>query len=71
MPEQALYLVLGFTIDFHRVWRGSSSSTWYVGSKLGDMECVMDTHKPALQVQLVSSLANTLKDLKRSHKALT
>ena len=23
MPEQALHLVLSFTIDFHRVWRGS------------------------------------------------
>ena len=34
------------------------------------MEHIMDTHKPALQVQLVSSLANTLKNLKRSHKVL-
>ena len=37
---------------------------------MGDMEHVMDTHKPVLQIQLVISLANTLKDLEKSRKAV-
>ena len=41
-----------------------------MGLQLRDVEHVVDTHKPSLQVQLVSSLPNTLKDFEGSHKVL-
>ena len=41
-----------------------------MGLQLGHVEHIMYTHKPALQVQLVGTLTNTLKDLVRSHIAL-
>ena len=41
-----------------------------MGLQLGDMEYIVDTHKPSLQVNLVSTLPNTLKDLEGSHKVL-
>ena len=41
-----------------------------MGLQLGHMEHIMYTSKPALQVQLIGTLNNTLKDFEWSHKAL-
>ena len=41
-----------------------------MGLQLGDMEDVMYTHKPSLQIKLVGTLANTLKNLEGSHLVL-
>ena len=41
-----------------------------MGLQLGHMEHIMYTSKPALQIQLIGTLTNTLKDFEWSHKAL-
>ena len=41
-------LLLAFYLD--RLWRSSRTSTFDVRLQLGDMEDVVDPHKPALQV---------------------
>ena len=41
-----------------------------MGLQLGHVEYIMYTSKPALQIQLVGTLTNTLKDFEWSHKAL-
>ena len=41
-----------------------------MGLQLGYVEYIMDTCKPTLQVQLIGTLTNTLKDLEWSHIAL-
>ena len=38
--------------------------------QLGHVEYIVNTGKPTLQVQLVGTLTNTLKDFEWSHKAL-
>ena len=35
--------------------------------QLGHVEYIMDTSKPTLQIQLIGTLTNTLKDLEWSH----
>ena len=41
-----------------------------MGLQLGHVEYIMYTSKPALQIQLIGTLTNTLKDFEWSHKAL-
>ena len=41
-----------------------------MGLQLGHVEYIMNTSKPTLQVQLIGTLANTLKDFEWSHIAL-
>ena len=41
-----------------------------MGLQLGYVEYIMYVSKPTLQVQLVGTLTNTLKDFEWSHKAL-
>ena len=41
-----------------------------MGLQLGHMEYIMNTSKPTLQIQLIGTLTNTLKDFEWSHKAL-
>ena len=41
-----------------------------MGLQLGHVEYIMYTSEPALQIQLVGTLTNTLKDFEWSHKAL-
>ena len=41
-----------------------------MGLQLGHVEYIMNTSKPTLQVQLIGTLTNTLKDFEWSHKAL-
>ena len=41
-----------------------------MGLQLGYVEYIMYISKPTLQVQLVGTLTNTLKDFEWSHKAL-
>ena len=40
-----------------------------MGLQLGYVEYVMYTNKPTLQIQLIGTLANALKDLEWSHIA--
>ena len=41
-----------------------------MGLQMGYMEYIMNTNKPTLQIHLVITLTNTLKDLEWSHTAL-
>ena len=41
-----------------------------MGLQLGQVDYIMNTSKPTLQVQLIGTLANTLKDCEWSHIAL-
>ena len=41
-----------------------------MGLQLGHVEYIMYTSKPTLQIQLIGTLTNTLKDFEWSHKAL-
>ena len=41
-----------------------------MGLQLGHVKYIMNTSKPTLQIQLVSTLTNALKDFEWSHKAL-
>ena len=41
-----------------------------MGLQLGHVEYIMNTSKPTLQVQLMRTLTNTLKDFEWSHIAL-
>ena len=41
-----------------------------MGLQLGHVEYIMNTSKPTLQIQLIGTLTNTLKDFEWSHKAL-
>ena len=41
-----------------------------MGLQLGDMRDVMHTHKPSLQIKLIGTLANTLKNLVEYHLVL-
>ena len=68
--QQALHFILGFTLYLH--WLGGSSwaSTCYVGLQLGHVEYIVYTGKPTLQVQLIGTLTNTLKDFEWTHIAL-
>ena len=41
-----------------------------MGLQLGHVEYIMNTSKPALQIQLMDTLTNTLKDFEWSHITL-
>ena len=41
-----------------------------MGLQLGHVEYIMNTSKPTVQVQLIGTLTNTLKDFEWSHIAL-
>ena len=41
-----------------------------MGLQLGQVDYIMNTSKPALQIQIIGTLTNTLKDFEWSHIAL-
>ncbi len=69
--DQCFNLELRFPFNLHWRWWLFRGSSRLVGLQLRDMEYIVHTLEPSTQFQLISSLANSPKDLEGTHESLT